>query len=308
MMSKRLYIDGKDAYTDFGIFITEGGYNELLSYPPIKNIITQEWQEYDGIEADLTAPKLNTQEIALRFAINKGQRGFKALLRKLSDKAYHSFNFSILRREYKLRLVSMPNIDFAEQLGLFTLRLANDFPIFDSKYDTPFSDTVTSFDFLLDDKPFTDYGVYVLTGSLSSIIKIGETKKNLLINNTTHNGGIYDNFRVNFKSKDIVINCLMRANKMDEFWRNYDTLLNNLVRPNERAILVNSINEEFTCFYKSCKTIEFYAENKIWWQFALTFTILSDTVVGRNQILATEELKYITMNNIIIEVENYEES
>ena len=32
-MRDELYIDGKDAYTDFGVWITEGGYDGLLPFP-----------------------------------------------------------------------------------------------------------------------------------------------------------------------------------------------------------------------------------------------------------------------------------
>lgn len=35
-MSGRFYIDGKDAFTEYGIYVQEGGYNELVAYPPRK--------------------------------------------------------------------------------------------------------------------------------------------------------------------------------------------------------------------------------------------------------------------------------
>ncbi|MCS3063905.1 hypothetical protein NXX40_16255 [Parabacteroides distasonis] len=34
-MRGELYIDGKDAYTDFGVWITEGGYDGLLPFPEL---------------------------------------------------------------------------------------------------------------------------------------------------------------------------------------------------------------------------------------------------------------------------------
>ena len=35
-MSGRFYIDGKDAFTEYGIYVQEGGYNELVAFPPLK--------------------------------------------------------------------------------------------------------------------------------------------------------------------------------------------------------------------------------------------------------------------------------
>ena len=32
MMSGRFYIDGKDAFTEYGIYVQEGGYNELVAF------------------------------------------------------------------------------------------------------------------------------------------------------------------------------------------------------------------------------------------------------------------------------------
>lgn len=45
MMSGRFYIDGKDAFTEYGIYVQEGGYNELVAYPPLKAVTSNDWQE-----------------------------------------------------------------------------------------------------------------------------------------------------------------------------------------------------------------------------------------------------------------------
>ena len=36
-MRGELYIDGKDAYTDFGVWITEGGYDGLQQVDDLKS-------------------------------------------------------------------------------------------------------------------------------------------------------------------------------------------------------------------------------------------------------------------------------
>ena len=53
-MSGRFYIDGKDAFTEYGIYVQEGGYNELVAFPPLKAVTSNDWQEEDGIEPDLS--------------------------------------------------------------------------------------------------------------------------------------------------------------------------------------------------------------------------------------------------------------
>lgn len=66
MMSGRFYIDGKDAFTEYGIYVQEGGYNELVAFPPLKAVTSNDWQEEDGIEPDLSEPTLNTKEFFLK--------------------------------------------------------------------------------------------------------------------------------------------------------------------------------------------------------------------------------------------------
>ena len=67
MMTGKTYLDGIDIYTTFGIYVTEGGYNGLATYPPLKKPEINDWQEYNGIEVDLTAPELDTREFQINF-------------------------------------------------------------------------------------------------------------------------------------------------------------------------------------------------------------------------------------------------
>ena len=55
-MRGELYIDGKDAYTDFGVWITEGGYDGLLPFPELVEPARNDWPDEDGIEPDLEKP------------------------------------------------------------------------------------------------------------------------------------------------------------------------------------------------------------------------------------------------------------
>ena len=63
MMSGRLYIDGQDVYKQFGMYVSDNGWNELVAMPPLKSVDSNDWNEEDGIEADLSAPVLNTRDI-----------------------------------------------------------------------------------------------------------------------------------------------------------------------------------------------------------------------------------------------------
>lgn len=271
-MIGRLYIDGNDAYSLYGVYVVKGGWNELIAYPPLKSADSNDWQELDGIEADLSAPVLNTREIQLKVAFAGGDNRFLALIRHLSDSAYHTFDCRYIKRTYRLRLVAQPNLTVAHVLGATTLKFADDFPLPDYTYKKPASNMAAYNDYTFDGVNFTSYGVRVLKGTLDEVKKVPTVKTNLLRNINTEAGALYDGKNVTYKSKDVKINCLMRADTLDELWRNYDALLYDLIRPNERRLRVKELNKEFPFYYKSCQVTEFYPTDKIWLQFALTVT------------------------------------
>lgn len=271
-MTGRLYIDGKDIYAEYGVYVVQGGWNELIAYPPLKAVDNNDWQEEDGIEADLSAPVLDTREIQLKVAFTGLDNRFFSLISLLSDGAYHTFDCRHIKRTYRLRLVSQPNLSVAQALGAVTLKFADDFPLSGYTYKKPASNVAAYDDYTFDGVKFTDYGVRVLKGTLDEVKKTPTVKTNLFRNIGTQAGAEYDGKRVTYKSKDVKINCLMRADTLDELWRNYDALLYDLTRPNERKLWVKELNKNFPFYYKSCQVTEFYPTDKIWLQFALTVT------------------------------------
>lgn len=301
-MTGRLYIDGKDAYTEYGVYVTEGGWNELVAYPPLKAVESNDWQEMDGIEADLSAPALNSREAQLRIAIGGDYDDFLRLIDLLADGAYHTFNCAHIQRTYSLRLVSVPNLDKARLVGTAALRLADDFPLSGYSYIDPSSDIATVNDYTLDDVPFTDYGVRVLQGTLDEVLRTPNVKPLLLRNIGSQPGALYDGGGdVTYKSKDVKLFCLLRASTLTELWRNYDALLYDLIRPNERRLYVDELEQEFPFHYKSCQVTAFYPSDRIWLQFTLTLTFTTSFRVGDTKTHLAAENGDI----IIIEDGNY---
>lgn len=294
MMEGRFFIDGKDAYTEYGVYVEEGGYNELLKYPSLKSVDTNDWQEEDGIEPDLMDTRLDVKEIALKIILSGTYYRWGGLIETLSDKAYHTFDFKEIGRSYRLRLVSNPNTELAARLGFVTLKLADDFPLDGYTYAEPESTVGTYGDYELDGRPFTDYGVRVLEGTLDEVEKSPDVKTNLLRNIITLNGAIYDGENVTYKTKDVKVNCLMRAGTLQEFWRNYDALLYDLSKPEQRMLYVDETGYEYPCYYKSCSVSEFYASEKIWLKFTLTLCFTSFRLEDDEFLLASEAREIIT--------------
>ena len=272
-MTGRLYIDGYDAYLAYGVYVVEGGYNDLVNLPPLKTPTINDWQEEDGIEADLSAPVLDTKEVSLKLAVSGLYSRYFALLQLLSDKAYHVFDCVEIGRKFTLRLTQMWSLDAVKILGFVTLKFADDFPpeFSDGKAYIPTPGGVESDEYTLDNRNFTDYGVRVLQGSLNEILKQPQVKPTLLRNINSLPGAIYDGKTVTYKSKEVKLTCLARANSLEVLWHNLDCLLYAMTRPGERMLGVNAIEDEFPCYYKQCTVSEFYADDNPWLKFTLTF-------------------------------------
>lgn len=307
-MTDRFFIDGKDAFAEFGVFVSEGGYNDLVAFPSLKSVKSIDWQEEDGIDADLSQPVLDSKEFNMKFALSGAYYRLGAFIELLSGKAYHTFDFKEIGRTYRLRMVSHTNLDTGLYLGFITLRLADDFPMDGYTYAPPASTIPAYDDYEIDGRKFTDYGARVLAGTLAEVEKSPAVKQNLLRNIRTQSGAIYDGERVTFKSKEVKVKCLMRAATLPELWRNFDALLFDLVRPDERQLYADATGKEYPCHYKSCTVTEFYGTGKIWLVFTITLVFTSFRMRGEVQeyyltsenseyLITEDELKVVILKN-----------
>lgn len=299
-MKGLFYIDGKDALSQFGIFVTEGGYNGILSFPALKAPEqSNDWAEYDGVEVDLSDPKLDTKEADVKFgALGNYQTG--DFLNIISDGAYHIFNFVEIGYTCRLRLVSELNNQLLIQAKIFTLKFADDFPMDGYTYLPPLSSTVPVQGYELDGVDFSAYGIRVLEGSEAQILKCPAVKKNMLRNISTQNGAIYDDKKVVFQQKEVALSCCLIAKNFTEFWRNYNAFLYDLIRvvevdedgikvqTAERSLFVDEVYEGYPCYYKDGKVSLLDPNGNIWCKVTLTLVFTSFRI-GEDEYLLTSE-------------------
>lgn len=269
MKSGELIIDGVDVYGQYGVYVVTGGWNDLVAFPPLKAIDYNDWHEYNGIEPDLSDPKLNSRDVSMKFAGVNGYSGFVDLLLGAPK---HTFECAAIGRTFKnIRLVQQPSLSLSTELGMFTLKVADDEPM-DRTEHTRLSPQNTLVPWSpawgIDSRLLYTYGIRVLAGSLAEAQKAPAVKLNLLRNIKTQTGATYDGHQLRKQSKDIKLSCLMRATSLTQFWRNHDTLLYDLIQPNERNLQTPA--GTFKCYYKSSSVSEFYPDGYPWMKFTLT--------------------------------------
>lgn len=278
-MTGKTYIDSKDIWTTYGAYVTEGGYDGLAGFAPLKAVESNDWQEEDGIEADLSAPELDTRSLSISFAFVSSP--VDGMIKALSDKGYHSFRFSDLGdREFKLRLVSAGSPEIAGNLRLMTLTFADDFPLEDYTYAAPSGGFWWDDGYTLDGVKLSDYGIRVLEGTRSEMEGVPDVKTAMLRNISVIPGAEYDGEgKVTFKSRDLTVRCLMRAGSMSEFWENHDALLYDLSRPQERTLYCRALSRSYMCYYRSISVEEFIPSAR-WMKFSLKLTTVAPPVDG----------------------------
>ena len=92
-MIDNCYIDGISICNRFGVWVTKGGYNGLLAFPAMKEPESNDWPEEDGIEVDLSDPKLEPKEAAVSF-LSDTNDGATDLVAYLSGLPLRSHTFA----------------------------------------------------------------------------------------------------------------------------------------------------------------------------------------------------------------------
>lgn len=292
-MTGKFNIDGVDAYGQFGVFISDSGLAKLLQYPPLKKVDSNDWPEEDGEEVDLSEPALDVKTVQVKFASHKANR-FDAFIAAMSNTGYHDFEVPAIARTFRLRLFSQQSMTHYSRAEEFMLQFVDDFPLIGYSYVAPETSMMRVSGYELDGRDLGQYGVVILEGSLSEVLKSPEVKQNLLQNLQRENGAVYDGAYVVFKSKDVKLKCSLRARTFDEFWRNYSALLYDLTRPNERTLFVEYTGFEYPCYYKNCTSSKFlFTKGKIWWEFDLTLVFTSFRVEGDLYFLSSEADEWV---------------
>ena len=307
-MVGKLFIDGLDAFSEYGIFVEQYGYKALVQMPSFKKLSSTEWPEYDGEEVDLSAPLLDSKTFCITDILSASD-----LFEVLSDGSYHIFDFAELGKSYKLRLLTNPALSAKIQLGKITLNFADDFPpVYPTdetdieslnEYNTllnqaPYATAPAGFKqngYEMDDVDFSHFGVYVLDGTDRNIQKAPNVRENLKVDVTNRPGVSYDGESVFYKAKDVAIKLFIYADNIAQFWERWYALFTALLKPELRKLYNDNSLEEYNCYYKSNAVTRFdiRRNGRVWCEFTVTLTFPDSRPDGNYCVLATEDKEVV---------------
>lgn len=294
-MDNRVYIDNYDITERFGITVLADSIARLIAFPSMKAPDTIDWYEYDGVEADLSAPKMEAREVTLSFfALDDSMIG--DFFDLLTTKPYHVWEFACLNMRYALRLSAASDITTYRRSQYFSLQFIDDDVDRDYSKDGLPSFGRPDIGYAFDGIDLADYGISVLAGTRDSLLEAPAIKKNISRDFSFFSGNYYEATEGRFEQKEVDVKCLMQAGDISAFWAAYNSLLKALFAPDERIFTVNSKTEygEFACYYKSCDTDEFILSGgSVSWAFSLTLVFTNYRPTADDVVLATTDGRII---------------
>lgn len=269
-MKGDLIINGVDVYDVYGIYVLNGGYDDLLTYPSTKKVSYNDWHEYDGIEPDLERICLDAKQSTISIGCNMSYTRMLAFFAFLEAMAESEYYFAEIGLTKKLRLVGYSNVEYNE-IGRCSLVVSEDIPMNGYTYLEPINTGVILTDYTIDGVDLGRYGISVLYGTIEAMQARGKVKPNLLRNISILNGILYDSkTKVTKSNREVSISCQISAPNYATLYRNYNALLYDLIRsiPNNdvtkqalRTIVSADIGGSVECYYKSASVQMFDASD-----------------------------------------------
>jgi len=268
-MRGSIIIDGIDI-DNFGVFILKGGDNDFLSFPERKEPAQYNWHESDGLDIDLTEVYFKEKKVDVDFYIRASSGPeFKNRLtdfyKLLKSPGYRSIYSREFDRTFSLRYIS--SSEYTHSGGLnksgnkwakFRIRFSMDNPLqlfTKPGILVPVSDLETIPSYVkINGYDLSLFGITV-NQCYDTILALPSIKQPLTRSFETSNGlQVYPTEKNSFESRQILIDCTMRANTRDSFYHNYEALFNNLIKP--RAVRLSSYMGENDCYYSSMQGFE----------------------------------------------------
>ena len=305
-MRNNCYIDGISTWEKFGVRVTKGGYSDLLAFPALVEPDKNDWPEEDGIEVDLSDPKIQPKEITISFLASNPSIDVSDFIVFISKPGYHTLRVPVLNREWRLRLLSETLHKVYHNACEFSLKFVEDMPVRPAVTLPDPGLSVYDSGYKLDNVSFANYGIMVDVAK-DDLMKSPQVKKALNRKISTVDGQIYDADHLVFSSKDVSFKCHFKAATIEKFWQCYDAFFGDLIQPEERELYVGYEERSFPCYYKKSSGFKILSlRPTVIVQLTLTLVFTMFRINETHYILVTENSKrIITENGFYINMKYY---
>ena len=250
-----MQIDNKNI-SDFTALLLND-YNGIAKYPPMKSVQSNDWAEENGLEIDLIAPKLDKKTFDLSFLLTDKTK-YNDFVDFLTQKTYRNWNFTEISKNFNLRVTGFSSYKEFLTANELKINLSDDFPLQNYTYTPVFLNSGEP-NWLLDDTPFSRYGVHVLLGS-NEIHQVRDMKNVLEISNCQMQGVKVASRQLKLKSRKATIRCFV-VSLISDFWKQYYCFLYDWAKQGIRTLQADG--KTYQCYYESSNVQDFLKEKKI---------------------------------------------
>lgn len=307
-------INGVDI-AQWDMFILKGSDSDFLSFPERKTPTSNNWQEYDGLDVDLSEIYFNAKKVTTDFFV-KADAGAEFLYRL---NAFHTListpgTLSLYSREFDrtfdLRFVSCPEYRHTNGMykdgtkrGEITVEFSMDNPLqlFNNPaLFIPTANRNTQF-VSINNYDLGRFGI-IVNECYNTTLKLPAVKPPL-VQSLERSTGLFVTpaSQTTFEATQVTIECTMLADTREEFYHNYEALFNNLTKP--EAVQLSTFSFDADCFYNSMQNFEklkpFSDGVKV--RFSLVLTLITPGLI--RFLLGTQDNYFInTQDNYFIQM------
>lgn len=292
MLRNRFLIDNIDTYTEYGLFIKDGGLAALLAWPQFKNVKIYNWAEEDGIIADLRNMRLDGRNVSVQFHMEHSDAPSMArkLERMLTSVTYHAIRCLTLGKTYTMRYVSNGSFSMNDDFDTLAITFAEDMvskPVIGHTATLDFGDHTETFTiavpessstpasgYLLDGIEMSMFGMYVTHSTFDTFQKMPSAKEKMKRGVSIQSGYIYDGTGAEKVSyADVTLNIHVRTSSVTEFWQRWYAMFAILFANGSHTI--EGGGRRCECYYKSMKPTRFYplSDGGVWCDFSVTLAV-----------------------------------
>lgn len=262
-------INNTNIQDTYRTYITDSNYKDLLCFPPLKKLLSNDWAEHYGKEYDTDSPKLDTQQITMSFFSESNQ--YEPFINFLTAQTYNTFHFEELNKTFQLRFVSVKKVKKEYTYISYDVTFASDAPLQGYTY-TPPNATLPFSGFTIDGIDISKYGIYLLEENQNTLLKDYEVKEHLTINSTAISGVQYAEHPNIFKERTLELHCYI-SQPVSTFWQLYEALLYNLTKQGERVIKYSTFQPQNAIYQKANVKDVFLVSDILKVSFTITFVL-----------------------------------
>lgn len=270
-----IIIDGLNVTDLWRIYLSDGAYAALLGFPPAKEPDITDWPEYDGVEADLSAPRLSSRELTLSLCSASAAQ-IEAFVSFLMVEPVRIWIFPDTGVSFRFRFLSLASLRHMGGMSVFSVKVEEDLPFRPQAAGFPAS-RLSPCGVRMDGQDLSsDMGFSLLQGARDNLRTVWEAKSPLIRSFKDEDGqSVLSSPSMKRKSRDVTLPLLSSGEDLQTFLLRREALLRFITRPGERTILDGSTGRSLAAYYKTASVtrLGLMPDASVWCGFSLTFGI-----------------------------------